>query len=172
VRRAPALVAVLALALSGCSLGGGEDDKGPKAKTPTATATGPEAPPGRRLHGEPPEAAQIRGWSRQLNEGHFDQAASFFAPNAIVQQGDVIRLRDRRAAVAFNESLPCRADVTDVQREGHSIVAAFQLRPGKGPRASCDSSARVRFRFARGKFTEWRQLTEPATPSGGDTLQS
>jgi hypothetical protein len=172
VSRVLALLAVLAIALSGCSLGGGGDDKDSQAKKPTATATGPEAPPGRRLHGEPPEAAAIRGWSRQLNEGHFEQAASFFARNAIVQQGDVIRLRDRKAAVAFNESLPCHADVTDVQREGHSIVAAFQLRPGKGPRTSCDSSARVRFRFAHGKFTEWRQLMDPGTPSDGDTLQS
>jgi hypothetical protein len=172
VRRALAGLAVLALALPGCSLGGGHDDKGSSAKTPTATATGPEVPPGRRLHGEPPEAAAIRGWSRQLNEGHYEQAASFFAKNAIVQQGEVIRLRDHRAAVAFNESLPCHADVTDVQREGRSIVAAFQLRPGKGPRSSCDSSARVRFRFARGKFTEWRQLMDTGAPSGGDTLQS
>lgn len=171
MRRALALAAVLALALSGCSLGG-SGDKGSHAGKPTATATGPEAPPGRRLHGEPPEAAAIRGWSRQLNEGHFDQAASFFAPNAIVQQGEAIRLRDRKAAVAFNESLPCRADVTDVQREGRSIVAAFQLRPGKGPRSSCDSSARVRFRFSRGKFTEWRQLMDSGAPSGDDTLQS
>lgn len=170
MRRALALAAVLAVALSGCSLGGG--DKGSEASKPTATATGPEAPPGRRLHGEPPEAAAIRGWSRQLNEGHFEQAASFFAPNAIVSQGDVIRLRDRKAAVAFNESLPCRATVTDVQREGHAIVAAFELRPGKGPRSACDSSARVRFRFSRGKFTEWRQLMEPATPSDDDSLQS
>jgi hypothetical protein len=171
VRRALALTTVLALALTGCSLGGGGDG-GSQASRPTATATGPEAPPGPRLHGEPPEAAAIRGWSRQLNEGHFDQAASFFARGAIVQQGEVIRLRNRRAAVAFNESLPCRATVTDVQRQGRSIVAAFQLRPGRGPRSSCDSSARVRFRFARGKFTEWRQLMEPATPSDDDTLQS
>jgi hypothetical protein len=171
VRRALAAVAVLAVALSGCSLGGG-DHKGSPAGKPTATATGPEAPPGRRLHGEPPEAAAIRGWSRQLNEGHFDQAASFFARNAIVQQGEVIHLHDRKAAVAFNESLPCRADVTDVQRQGHSVVAAFQLRPGKGPRAACDSSARVRFRFARGKFTEWRQLMDSGAPSSEDTLQS
>ncbi|MGI8749927.1 MAG: hypothetical protein ACR2J6_05150 [Thermoleophilaceae bacterium] len=78
-----------------------------------------------------------------------------------------MRLPDRRAAVAFNESLPCRAEVTDVKTEGETVVAAFRLRPGKGPKSSCDGAARVGFRFSKGKFIEWRQLAEPdAAPDG------
>ncbi len=171
MRRAlAAVVCALAFLPAGCSMGGGSG--GSASRRPMATPTGPEAAPARPRPGEPPEAAQIRGWSRELNAGHFEQAASFFAPNAIVQQVDRIRLPDRSAAVAFNKSLPCRAEVTDVKAEGHSVVvAAFRLRPGKGPKSSCDSAARVRFRFAGHKFIEWRQLAQPQ-PEPAGSVQS
>ena len=172
MRRAGAALCLglcLGVAQAGCG-GDGNRDEG-RAGTPAATATGPEAPPARPRPGEPPEAAQIRGWSRELNAGHFEQAASFFARNAIVEQARRIRLRDRSAAVAFNQSLPCRADVTDVKSEGRAVVAAFRLRPGPGPRSACNSSARVRFRFTGHKFSEWRQLPEAPGPAG-DTVQS
>ena len=165
--RALALACLVGLlALSGCSLGG-DDSSDRRASEPSATATGPEAAPARPKAGEPPEAAQIRGWSRELNARHYQQAASFFARNAVVEQGQRIRLPDRSAAVAFNRSLPCRAEVTDVQRAGGgTFVAAFRLRPGSGARSSCDSNARVRFRFSGGKFSEWRQLMETGAPAG------
>ena len=83
-----------------------------------------------------------------------------------MEQVREFRLRDRKAAEAFNRSLPCRADVTDVEREGGSVVAAFRLRPGTGPSQSCGGDARVRFRFRDGKFSEWRQLAEPSEEEG------
>ena len=43
-----------------------------------------------------------------------------------------MRLRDRAAAIAFNRSLPCRADLTDVDDEGATTLAAFRLREGRG----------------------------------------
>ena len=82
-----------------------------------------------------------------------------------VSQGREFRLADREAAVVFNRTLPCKADVTDVDGEGDSLLAAFRLR--EGPGGSCDGSARVRFRFRNGKFTEWRQLPEAEAPPGG-----
>lgn len=162
---ATALVA-LGLTAGGCSLGG--DDEGDKAAGGggAATATGPEMPGGKVKPGEPPEAAAIRGWSDALNARKFDRAASYFARDAIVEQGQPIRLSDRSAAVAFNKSLPCRATVTDVKDEGRTVVAAFRLRPGRGPKRTCDSSARVRFKFSGNKFTEWRQLVEPDAAPG------
>lgn len=161
--------ACLILGLPGCSSSG--DSDGRSSGKPSATPTGPEAAPARPRRGEPPEAAQIRGWSRELNAGHFEQAASFFARNAVVEQLDQVRLPNRKAAVAFNQSLPCRADVTDVKSEGKTVVAAFQLRPGKGSKSTCDGAARVRFRFSGTKFIEWRQLGPPdAAP--GDSVQS
>ena len=68
--------------------------------------------------------------------------------------------------MAFSKSLPCKATVTDIKKEGRTIVAAFDLRPGTGPRRSCDGAARVRFRFSGNKFTEWRQLADPQAAPG------
>ncbi len=156
---------LLAVAAGGCTLGGG-NDSGNKSDEGAATATGPEMPGGKIKPGEPPEAAAIRGWSDALNARQFNRAASYFARGAIVEQGQPIQLPGRRAAVAFNKSLPCRATVTDVEDEGRTVVAAFKLRPGSGPRSSCDASARVRFKFSGNKFTEWRQLAEPPPAPG------
>jgi hypothetical protein len=114
-----------------------------------------------------PDAAVIRAWSRALNGGDYRRAASYFAPGAIVEQVEEIRVPDRRAAIAFNRSLPCRADITDIEDEGLTTLASFHLREGPGgPGASCDGTARVRFRLHEGRFTEWRQLPEPPAPSG------
>jgi hypothetical protein len=145
-----------ALVLGGCSFGGDEEEpKRSRAPEPV-----PKAKPG-----EPKEAKSIREWSAALNAGKYDEAAAYFAPNAVVEQTAEVRLRDRAAAIAFNKSLPCRADVTDVDDEGRTIIAAFRLRDGPGGRCQ-GGRARVRFRFKDGKFSEWRQLTEPAPPPG------
>lgn len=156
----------LILGAGGCSLGG--DDEGDKSagNGGAATATGPEMPGGKVKPGEPPEAAAIRGWSDALNARKFDRAAAYFARDAVVEQGQAIRLPDRSAAVAFNKSLPCRAVVTDVKDEGRTVVAAFRLRPGSGPKRACNSNARVRFKFSGNKFTEWRQLVDPDAAPG------
>lgn len=140
-------MAVAVVCLAGC---GGSD---PEPKLP-----GPQK-------GSAQERA-IRAWSAALNRGDYDQAAAFFARGAIVQQVREFRLRDHDAAEKFNRELPCHADVTDVERDGGSVVAAFKLRPGSGPSASCGGDARVRFRFRGGKFSEWRQLAEPSNQGG------
>ena len=116
---------------------------------------------------EPDSEKAIRAWSKAVNAEHYREAASFFTEGAIVEQGREFRLRDRRAAIFFNSSLPCKADVTDVDDEGDTVLAAFRLR--RGPGGGCSGSARVRFCFKRGKFSEWRQLPErEAAP--GDVL--
>lgn len=145
MRRALTLGVVL---LAGC---GGADE-------PEPTLPGPQK-------GSAEERA-IRGWSAALNRGDYDEAAGFFAPGALVEQVRSFRLRDRKAAEEFNRSLPCRAEVTDVEREGDTLVAAFKLRGGSGPSQSCGGDARVRFRFRDGRFSEWRQLAEPSEEEG------
>jgi hypothetical protein len=114
---------------------------------------------------EPDRERAIRDWSRALNSERYRLAASFFADGAIVEQGREFRLEDRSEAIFFNRSLPCKADVTDVDDEGETVLAAFRLR--RGPGGGCNGSARVRFRFKGGKFSEWRQLPEPDAPPGG-----
>lgn len=156
-----ALLAAAALALAGCGGGGDKPDRAGSGGTRTEQP-GPKA---KAKAGEPAEAGAIRAWIAALNAGKYRRAADFFAKGAIVEQSREIRLKDRAAAIAFNLSLPCRADVTEVKDEGRTVIAAFRLRDG--PRARCDGgNARVRFRFRGGKFAEWRQLAEPGAPPG------
>ena len=149
----PILLA-MTLGLAGCSLGDGEGDEsivpdgGGKESESKADS----------------EAEAIRAWSAALNEEDYSKAASFFTDGAIVEQAEEIRLPDREAAVAFNRSLPCKADVTDIEDEGDTTLAAFRLR--RGPGGGCEGGARVRFRFEDGKFSEWRQLAEPPPADG------
>lgn len=161
-----ALTAGAALALGGCSLTEGDDpDQPQRGAEKRGTRTGPPADT-RPKRGEPDEAGPIRAWNAALNAGRFEKAASYFATGAIVEQVDEIRLRDRRAAIAFNRSLPCRAEVTDVDDERRTTLVTFRLLPGRGGACRGGGVARVRFRVRDGKFTEWRQLTAPGAPPG------
>ncbi len=137
-RAAVALVATAAL--SGCA--GNDDD-----------------PPG-GIHS--PEGVMIRDWLMAVEHYDFSHAADFFAPGAIIDQsGPPYRLRNRRAARAFNATLPCHAELIALLDEGASkVLATFRLKPGPG--GSCTGTARVRYTIEDGRFTEWRQLTEPA----------
>jgi len=122
------------------------------------------SPPPPPTQKPPPDASLIRGWSRALNAGDYPRAASYFARDAMVQQAQKFRLPSRLAAIVFNRGLPCRADITRIRDEGQTSLASFRLR--RGPGGPCSGRARVRFRIERGKFTEWRQLPEPAPPPG------
>jgi len=150
MRALVALVLVFALALGGCSSAGDGGD-GPK--------TG-----GEEAEKAQTEPEKIRAWSKALNSGDFEEAASFFAEDAVVQQLEEERLDGRESAEAFNRSLPCKADVTDVKDEGETVLVAFRLRDGPG--GPCEGAARVRFRFEDGKFAEWRQISAPDAPEG------
>ena len=164
MKRAAGMLAAVALTAGGCSLGDGDEPRAPgggqeESERQAPGGAGPRA-------GEPGEAQAIRAWSMALNSEDYEKAASFFAEGAIVEQAGEVRLPDEDAAVAFNRSLPCKADVTDLEDEGETVLAAFRLRGG--PAGGCDGgTARVRFRFEDGKFSEWRQLTAPP-PAEGD----
>jgi hypothetical protein len=137
VRRA-VLAAAAALALAGC-------DDHHAAKRPTQKQMADEA--------------TVRLWTRALYDGHYDRAARFFAPGAIVQQGGTRVLRDHREAVAFNRSLTCRASVLSIRHGPRgAVLASFNLGPGR--RGGCTSGGRVMVRFLvrRGLIETWRQL--------------
>jgi hypothetical protein len=151
--RAAATALLAALAVAGC---GGGDHK--QARTDARAPAPPSASPGHA----PSEAAAIRDWSRSMDAGEYDRAASYFARNAIVQQVREMRLRTHADAVDFLRGLPCKADVTKIVDEGRTLLASFRLRAGPG--GPCKGSARVRFKIDHGRFTEWRQLLEPALP--------
>jgi hypothetical protein len=153
-KRSPlGVAALLLLALAGC------DD---------SSSEQPEPLPPPKQYGAAHEERVIRGWLLALNRENFDEAAYYFAPGAIIDQGDPISLPDAAAARNFNASLPCRADLVDVEDErGPKTVASFRLR--EGPGGPCSGIVRVRYTIRKGKITEWRQFpTAPEAP--GDTV--
>jgi hypothetical protein len=150
--RAAALALLAAVTIAGC--GGGDDPKRPAERPPQSASPGTA----------PSDGAAIRDWSRSLNAGEYERAASWFAKNAIVEQSRTIRLPNHAAALLFNRTLPCRADVTAIEDEGATSLASFKLR--RGPGGACKGTARVRFTIKHGRFTQWRQLPEPAAPPG------
>ena len=108
----------------------------------------------------------IRGWLLALERQDYEQAAHYFAPDALIDQGRPYRLRTPKEALGFNASLPCRADLVRLQGEGAHVLATFRLRTGPG--GPCSGRVRVRYTIRKGKFTEWRQLPNdqrPAPPS-------
>ena len=138
-------IAVVVLAVAGCN----SDTGDPPAK----------ADPLHSYNGR-----VIRGWLLSLERQDYGQAAYYFAPNALIDQGNPYRLKNRSDAFAFNASLPCRADLIRMSGGGHShhVLATFRLRRGPGGR--CSGLTRVRYTIRNGKFTEWRQLPEPEGP--------
>ena len=141
------LAAVVLLALAGCN--SSSDDPQPVDKPdPLHTYNG----------------RVIRGWLLSLERQDYEQAAYYFAPHALIDQGHPYRLDTKSDAFAFNAGLPCRADLIRLTGGGHShhVLATFRLR--KGPGGPCSGLTRVRYTIREGKFTAWRQLAEPEGP--------
>jgi hypothetical protein len=115
-----------------------------------------------------PEGRMIRDWLMAVKRGDYGQAATFFAPGAIIDQGRPFRLETRAAARLFNAGLPCHADLIALEDEGAEVLATFRLTPGPG--GPCAGQVQVRYTIRRGKFTEWRQLPNgapaPEEPEG------
>ena len=106
----------------------------------------------------------IRGWLLSLERQDYTQAAYYFAPHALIDQGHPYRLDTQSDAFAFNAGLPCRADLIRLTGGGHAhhVLATFRLR--RGPGGPCSGLVRVRYTIRDGKFTAWRQLEEPQGP--------
>jgi hypothetical protein len=154
MRPAPVTVLALALAtLGGCDLSSSDEPERSHAATP-------------KVHHYSYEARVIRGWLLALDRMDYDEAAYYFAPGAIIDQGHPYRLRSESAARAFNASLPCRADLIDLKHERRTVLASFRLR--RGPGGDCSGVVRVRYTIRKGKFTEWRQL--PSEEPRGDVV--
>jgi hypothetical protein len=142
----PLVVGLTVLALAGCN--SSSDDQPPEKPDPLHTYNG----------------RVIRGWLLSLERQDYEQAAYYFAPNALIDQGRPYRLKTESEAFAFNAGLPCRADLIRLKGGGHAhhVLATFRLR--EGPGGPCSGLTRVRYTIFKGKFTEWRQL--PDSPSG------
>ena len=110
----------------------------------------------------------VRAWSTALNAGDDAKAASYFAPNARVIQGQLDAvLRTQRSAVVFNASLPCAGRIVATGVSNHLVTATFVL--GQRPGHHCDGAglkAYAALRIANGKITLWHQLPGPPAVVG------
>jgi hypothetical protein len=146
-----ALAVVAVVLLAGCNDSGGSDDSRPAPR--------PQSQNGLRS----PEGVTIRDWLMAVQHGDFGQAATFFAPGAIIDQGRPFRLRNTAAARLFNATLPCHADLVQLDDEGAKVLATFRLTPGPG--GPCRGRVQVRYTIVKGKFKEWRQLDTQQAPA-------
>jgi hypothetical protein len=111
--------------------------------------------------GADPEAARvIDEWSKTLSEGDVEGAAEFFEIPSTAQNGTPpVELRTRAAVVAFNEALPCGAELIRAEPHGDEIIlATFELteRPGPGEcGGGVGAEATTAFIIEDGKIAEW-----------------
>lgn len=131
---------------------------GQSTPTPTPTEIGAEV--------DGADRAVVVDWIEAINDADYERAARLFAPGAIVEQAVVIELRTQEQAIAFNRSLPCRAELTDLEPvpgEPDAVLSAFRL--SEGPDQRCGQGvgggARVLFVIDDGEILEWRQLPDP-----------
>ncbi len=70
--------------------------------------------------------------------------------------------------IAFNEALPCGAELVEAAEEDRFVVATFELteRPGEGEcGAGVGAEANTAFVIEDGKITEWRRApNQPSAP--------
>ena len=80
--------------------------------------------------GSGPSAADVvRDWLAALDAYDNEHAASLFAPNiAIVQGNQLQRLRTHRQAVTWNARLPCAGKIGSLKQTGSAVEVTFRLR--------------------------------------------
>jgi limonene-1,2-epoxide hydrolase len=164
------LIAVPLTLLAAC---GGGSDPSPKpssdAEIEAHEAHAAEVP-GDAAH---EDVAVISAWADTLREGDVEGAAEFFAvPSVAVNGGLMLRIRTVEDAVAFNESLPCGAELIRAEGAGEIVTATFRLteRPGPGTcGAGTGELAQTAFEIADGEIVEWRRVGE-ATPQADDQV--
>ncbi len=148
-RAAPLALILLIGGLAGC--GGGDTDE-------TADRV-----PG----GADPEAVEvIEGWADDLRAGEIDAAADRWGVPSVAQNGTPpLELTSRDDVIAFNESLPCGAELIRAERQGKFTVATFELteRPGPGKCGpGTGETARTAFVIEDGKIVEWLRAADEA----------
>jgi limonene-1,2-epoxide hydrolase len=116
---------------------------------------------------DPEEAQVIRDWSDALRNGDVEAAADYFEVPSFAQNPVPVQLRSHEDVVAFNEALPCGAELTKAETEGRYTIATFELteRPGRGKCGTGTGAiAKTAFKIEDGLITEWRRVADQPLP--------
>ena len=103
----------------------------------------------------------VRAWSRALSADDNERAASLFARNAAVVQGDrLVYLRTHRDAVVWNARLPCSGTIVSLTQTGSAATATFRLGDRKSKRCEDPAGAEAVALFVveHGKIILWDQI--------------
>jgi hypothetical protein len=124
---------------------------------------------------DPEDVRVIDEWSTALREGDVEAAADYFDLPSIAQNGTPpLELESREAVIAFNQALPCGAELIRAEQRDRYTVATFELteRPGPG---SCGpgvgTEARTAFVIRDGLIAAWiRAADEFVEPPDGPVI--
>ncbi len=114
------------------------------------------------------DVAVIEEWSETLSEGDVEGAAELFATPSTAENGSFrVEIQSAEEAVAFNETLPCGAELLTAETDGDVTTAIFELsdRPGGDCGSGTGGEAATAFRIEDGEIVEWRRV---AVPGGED----
>jgi hypothetical protein len=125
--------------------------------------------------GDTPDGVSvIEDWSRALSAGDLEEAATFWKVPSIASNGTPpLALASDEDVLAFNQALPCGADLLDTETDEESglILATFELTERTGAGAGCGpgvgSEARTLFEIEDGKISVWRRAPDPPGGDGG-----
>lgn len=178
MRRALPLIALVALAVTGCGSDQGLDFD--LRTPPPYVGAAPVAPPGQQAVDRRMTQSDARrfrpviaDWAAAVRRGDLTEAANYFDLPAVVSQPNlgVVAVNSPEVAQAFNAALPCGAKLLATSPEGRYVVATFVLvTRGQEPCPGRNKIARVGFVFGDRRhprqFTEFWQLANKPDASG------
>jgi hypothetical protein len=109
----------------------------------------------------PSAANVVRDWSAALDAYDNERAASLFAPNIAIVQGDQLRrLRTHAEAVSWNARLPCTGKIASLKQNGSAVEVTFRLRSGRHRQCEDPAGAEVIAMLVveHGKIVLWDQI--------------
>ena len=118
----------------------------------------------------PDDVQVIEDWSDALRQGDVKAAAGYFAIPSTAENGPLLtKIGSTEDAIAFNDSLPCGAEVISARTEGDLTTATFRLtdRPGGDCGAGIGGKASTSFDIQDGKIVEWRRIDDGGGPVPG-----
>ncbi len=148
------ILAAALLALAGCG-GSGSDETSTTATVPGGAGTA--------------DVEVIRGWVDALRSGNPEAAANYFALPSVAQNGGgPVKLDSASEILAFNQSLPCGAELVSASTEGQVTTATFELtdRPGGDCGDGVGLEAITAFVIEDGKIVHWSRVPGPDDQPG------